>query len=142
MNVKQSKTAFLSEQTPDDEAVLGRLSAAVTARINRSRTLRLHERIIAHSLIAIAALAAFVPAVRDLSMGLAGSGFSAYASLAVSDSGYLLTSWKDILLSLLESLPIVNSIAVVGLILIFVNALRRDARYLSSLSGRKHAVTA
>lgn len=71
-------------------------------------------------------LAGLVPALRALTSDLTQSGFSEYFSLIFSDTGVILSSWKELFFSLAESLPIVSITAT--LLLLFVCFL--SLRYL------------
>jgi hypothetical protein len=80
----------------------------------------------AFSFFGLISLAGLVPALKVLTSDLTQSGFSEYFSLIFSDTGVILSSWKELFFSLAESLPIVSITAT--LLLLFVCFL--SLRYL------------
>jgi hypothetical protein len=74
--------------------------------------------------IGITSLGGLVPAFKILSNDLAQSGFFEYLSLAFSDSGLILSIWREFVFSLAESLPILSIIFTLSLIFIFFLSLK------------------
>jgi len=72
---------------------------------------------------AVAAGALLVPAWGALQNELALSGFTRFISLAFSDWSAIITYGKDLGISLLESLPVLSAVAVLGLLLAFMASL-------------------
>jgi len=103
----------------------------VTYRIHRYRLIRARIYLAVNSLCAIGAGFAFFPAIRYFSNSAAGSGFWQYSSLIFSNSSEALSSWKAVLLSVAESIPALEMAAVLGVVLVFANALRIITRYSS-----------
>jgi ABC-type phosphate/phosphonate transport system permease subunit len=93
-------------------------------RLERERRRAFRIRIALAGSIGLAALAAFVPAWNFLSSEAAQSGFAQFASLVFSDFSVVTAYWKDFLLSLLESLPVYGSLAVLGSLFAFGLSLR------------------
>jgi hypothetical protein len=60
-----------------------------------------------------------IPALKILSNDFTQSGFYEYLSLIFSSSGSIITYWKDFLLLLAESLPVISIISLCTLIFIF-----------------------
>ncbi|MCM2338978.1 MAG: hypothetical protein NDI62_00775 [Burkholderiales bacterium] len=69
------------------------------------------------SFIGILSLASFIPAWNILSSDLSQSGIFEYISLAFSNSGLVLSYWKEFTLSIVESIP--TGSIVLSLSLIF-----------------------
>jgi len=88
------------------------------------------------SLLALSIIA-FVPALGYCLKELGSSGFYEYSSLILSDGGVVLTYWKDLLIILLESLPVLGVVAVFSTVLLFLIALRKSVTDLSILFGNR-----
>ena len=71
-----------------------------------------------------------IPVLTILFSDLRKSGFYEYLSIAFSSSGSLITYWKDFLLLLGESLPIMSIIATLTLIFIFFLSLKYMMRQI------------
>jgi hypothetical protein len=93
---------------------------AVIARDKHINRLKLW----AFAFIGLASLAGLVPALKALLSDLAQSGFSEYFSLIFSDSGLILSYWKELFFSLAESLPILSVTLSLTLIFIFFLSLK------------------
>ena len=115
------------------EAIYKRIETNVIIRIENTRLNRARLYLTLHISSAVMALVAFIPVVKSFMTSSSQSGFSTYLSLFSSDWSYVLASWKDFGLSLIESLPIIETVLIVGLILIIANALRRGATYIPTL---------
>jgi len=76
------------------------------------------------TLAGIASLAGLVPAFKILSGDLVQSGFYEYFSLIFSDSGSVLSAWREFMFSLIESLPILSVIFTLSLVFVFFLSLR------------------
>jgi hypothetical protein len=90
----------------------------------------------------VAALATVVSFWSVLMVELAHSSFMSYASLVWTDSDAALANWKDVALSLLESLPVANIMAwlllaffVSGLVYMIGQLPRRDASHRRSFTA-------
>lgn len=68
------------------------------------------------SLVGIASFAGLIPAYKILLSELTQSGFYEYASLAFSDTSLLLSAWKELAFSLIESLPIMSIVFTLTLL--------------------------
>ena len=114
------------------------LEAAISGRIEhaRLRSSRMHAALHITSIVAVCA--AIVPAVRFFLDSAARSGFSEYLSLAWSDGGSVLGSWKTFLWSIMDSAPILETGIILALIVIFANSLRRGARYIGAIYAPVH----
>jgi hypothetical protein len=118
------------------------LSDAVLERIEVRRRRAARMRISLFGIVGLAAVAAFVPAWRELSAELAQSGFTQFLSLLFSDASALFTYWQDFALSLMESFPAAGAAAVSASVLVFLLSVRffaGDARVAFRRSGLAHA---
>jgi len=76
------------------------------------------------TLAGITSLVGLVSAFKILSSDLAQSGFYEYLSLAFSDSGLILSAWREFVFSLAESLPVLSVVFTLSLIFIFFLSLK------------------
>jgi hypothetical protein len=74
--------------------------------------------------IGLTSLAGLVPAFQILLNDLAHSGFYEYFSLLFSDGGSMLTYWKELALSLAESLPTMSIIFTLSLFFVCFLSLK------------------
>jgi len=94
------------------------------------RAIVLHDKCIARvklwafSAVGFFSLAGLVPTFKVLSTDLAQSGFYEYFSLIFSDSGLILSIWREFVFSLIESLPVLSIILSLTLIFIFFLSLK------------------
>src|SRR5882724_3294214 len=72
------------------------------------------------SFFGFVSLIALVPAVGKLLSDFSQSGFYEYLSLAFSNSGSVITYWKDFVSLLAESLPVLSIVLLLGLIFVFL----------------------
>jgi glucan phosphoethanolaminetransferase (alkaline phosphatase superfamily) len=71
-----------------------------------------------------ASLAGMIPTFQVLLNNMAHSGFYEYFSLIFSDGGSMFSYWKELILSLAESLPIMSIVFTLSLIFVFFLSLR------------------
>jgi hypothetical protein len=101
------------------------LLANVMDQIHRQRQVaKTRNRLIVFSLGLVGSVAAFIPMIKSLIVGLNNSGFFQFFSLLFTDSKTVLAYWDNFLLTLLESLPILSLIAVLAIVLIFLESLK------------------
>jgi hypothetical protein len=81
-------------------------------------------------------LAGLVPAFKILSGDLAQSGFYEYFSLLFSDSGSILSHWKELFFSLAESLPATSIVLTLSLLFVCLLSLR----YLMKQIGQRQTI--
>ncbi len=72
----------------------------------------------------LASFIGLIPVVKILLTDLAQSGFYEYFSLIFSDSGTIFLYWKELILSLAESLPIMSVVYAFSLLFIVFLSLR------------------
>jgi hypothetical protein len=99
------------------EGVVARLREDVAFR-------RLRRRFVKFLFCFITSATALPFAVMSFNDAAAASGFNAFLSLVVSDSGVALQNWSEFSLSLLERLPITGAIVLVGVALVFLASAR------------------
>ena len=78
----------------------------------------------AFSVIGFVSLVGLVPAFKTLSSDLAQSGFYEYLSLVFSNSGSVVSYWKELVFSLAESLPAMSVILTLSLVFVFFLSLK------------------
>ncbi|MFA6354440.1 MAG: hypothetical protein WCX12_02030 [Candidatus Paceibacterota bacterium] len=113
----------------------------IILRINterRRRTIRF--RIGLFGVLAVTAVAAFIPAWQELQSEMAGSGFSQFFSLIFSDTQVVLTYWREFILSLIESMPILGITVVLGLVLVFLASVKFLVRDFSAVFSRSQLI--
>ena len=84
-----------------------------------------------------ASIAGLVPVIKMLLTDLSQSGFYEYFSLIFSDSGTIFLYWKELILSLVESLPIMSIIYTLSLLFIVFLSLR----YLMKQVGKNNQLS-
>jgi cellulose synthase/poly-beta-1,6-N-acetylglucosamine synthase-like glycosyltransferase len=118
------------------EALRSELPAGLAARIEgallRARTRRerlCHAvRMLCASLSLISFAGLFV-SVRELARAASASGFTSYASLAISDSSVVVAHSDSFLASLAESLPSTETAVFLALVSVFLVSLRSAVAY-------------
>jgi hypothetical protein len=90
----------------------------------------------AFSLAGIISFAGLVPAFKILSSDFAQSGFYDYFSLLFGSNGSIISYWKELAFSLLESLPAISIILTLSLVFICFLSLR----YLMKQVGRHQLI--
>ena len=107
-----------------DEQILNR----IMGRITEIRLFRRRMRLMSFGALGVVALAAVVPAWRELSSEAASSGFWQYLAMLVHDPVFAVTAWKDFAVLLAESLPAFGIAAVAASILTFGVSVRSVVR--------------
>ena len=72
------------------------------------------------SFVGFLSVVGFVPAIKALLTQFTQSGFYEYLSLAFSSGSNLSLYWKELMMSLVESLPVINIILLLGIVFIFL----------------------
>ena len=85
------------------------------------------------STLAMASLAALVPAFQYAAEELSQSGFSTYFLLLFSDSRIVLANWQSFGLSLMESLPMVEITIMLSAMFVFLFSLKQVVNCQSPL---------
>jgi hypothetical protein len=112
------------------------LFEGVFARLHEDVAFRRLRRRFVKFLLCLTASATALPfAVLSFSEAAAASGFNAFLSLIVTDSGLALQNWAEFGSSLLERLPITGALVIVGVSIIFLASARevlKDIRVLKT----------
>jgi len=77
------------------------------------------------------------PVSKSVYINFAESGFFKFFSLIFSDFNAVMASWKNYLISLLETLPVMNLILLLAVFLIFLEALKFLAKNIKIISQTK-----
>lgn len=101
------------------------LYAAVLARIVLARQRQARMKTLWLGISSFVCGLAFVPALGYAGQELYSSGFYAYTSLLFSDGGFVISAWREVGLSLIESLPSVALLLLLGLGVALAWSLRR-----------------
>ncbi len=96
------------------------LLGIVLARIQREQARLARLRVTFYSFGTILSLSAGSLVTVSLARSLRASGFYDYASLALSGDSTFLTYWRELGLSLLESVPLVTVLTLLFVLLILV----------------------
>ena len=78
----------------------------------------------AYGFVGLVSFAGLIPAFKILFTDLAHSGFYEYFSLIFSDTGSIFSYWKELTLSITESLPVFSIIFTLSLLFICFLSLR------------------
>jgi hypothetical protein len=93
---------------------------AIVVRDKRNTKIKLW----AFTLLGSTSFVGLVPVFKILLNDLTQSGFYEYVSLVFSDTGLMLSYWKELSFSLAESLPIMSTIFTLSLIFIFFLSIK------------------
>lgn len=107
-----------------------KIEKIVMFRIERSRTINRRVHLFFHSGSALIAVIIFVPVINNFMSNASQSGLSSYISLLTTDSASVLGSWKVLGLSIIESIPVLDTTIILGLVLIIGNAVHRAKLYI------------
>ena len=130
-----SPTAMLDQNCPTE-----RLCQKVMWKIEQREIARARYRSSGFGLIVIAAIVAFIPAIKYLVNSASTSGFGQYFSLFISDGSYAMSNWKNIAMSITEALPITAIMAIVALLLICLSSIRSFMKYRSEVNAHQFAM--
>lgn len=90
---------------------------------------RTRIRLIAQSIGVLASLILLIPAYQFASTEWSQSEFGSYFSLILSDGSLALTYWKELLLSLGESAPLLGMSALASTLVIGISSLTASTRH-------------
>lgn len=115
------------------------LSAKIQSAIQKEVQLRsLRRRAMAFA-VGFVALASFMAVYWNMFMGeMSNSSFFAYLKVILSDYDVVLVYWKEMALSLLESLPVVNLIALSLLVFFGLSLLSKLLQIRSQKTHLTH----
>lgn len=102
----------------------------VMLRLDKERKLQaLRQRLILVAASFLPLLAIAVPVWRSFQLDIIQSGFGEYMSLILYDFKIVLANWQDFGLILLESLPVISTVAMLTLLLGWLLALKFAVKY-------------
>lgn len=101
--------------------------------VNRNRR-NTQTKFWVYSVLSSISFISLFPTLKQLGVSFERSGFYDYFSLAFSDSKLALLHSKEVSLSLVESLPVLNIILFLSIVLIFIMSLRFMVRNIRSSS--------
>ena len=107
-------------------------AAEVWLSIKREEKKNARRKLWLLSTLGISSLSAAIPTASAALRDLAGSGFYEYLSLAFSNGGRALEYWKELSLSLLESLPVTGLSVSLFLVFVFFLFARQASRQIES----------
>ncbi len=113
---RKFKALWLELKQPLPADLEARVIGHLRAAERRFYTLRL----IGWSGLTISSLAALIPALNYLTTAVSTSGFYQYLSLALTDQSVFISYWRELALSLTESLPIMAVTAVLSLLAVLL----------------------
>jgi len=106
--------AFKNSVYEPNQDLEGLIWSSIIKRDKRNAQFKLW----AFGLVGVASLAGLVPTFKILFTDLTRSGFYEYFSLIFSDTGSIISYWKELAFSLAESLPIISIISVLSLLFV------------------------
>ena len=114
------------------------LAENIWQTIMRRNKRQIQFRLWAFACLGIASLGGLVPVFKMLLGDLTQSGFYEYFSLIFSDGGSIVSYWKELVLSLAESLPVMSIIFALSLVFVFFLSMR----FLMKQINRDHLILA
>jgi len=80
--------------------------------------------------VGILSLVGLVPAFKILSSDLAHSGFYEYLSLTFEGGGVIISYWKELSLSIVESIPVMSTLLTLSLLFVCLLSLKYLTRQI------------
>jgi len=100
------------------------LSEAIWHNIIKKEKFLIRFKVYAFSLLGFLSIAGIIPVAKSLFVEFTQSGFYEYFSLFFSSGSSLSFYWKELTLSMAESLPVLDIIFLFSLVFIFLFSLR------------------
>ncbi len=126
-----------------EQKISSEIETRVMIRIEHSRVFHARVYFGLHVISIFIAVAVCVPVAQSFMTTASTSGLSSYLSLLSTDGGYVMASWKDLSLSIVETFPIIQTTLILGLVLVIGNSLRRGTRYIPALTiHNEHMISA
>jgi len=123
---KELKKAFNKARYEEEQGLVLTIWNDITIRNKRM----MHFKLWAFSSISLASLIGLIPILRSLSSDLTQSGIYDYLSLLFSNNGSISFYWRELALSIAESLPTMGIILSLSLILILFLSLKFTAKQI------------
>ncbi len=125
--MKQTHYQELFRKLPRVVAPQG-LHRSVIMGVNEARVRVMRIKFAVFSVLGLASGATLFPLVSLTGTKMLESGFLDYASLAVSDSGAVLSYWREFSITLIESLPILGLTLILCALLTSLQTFRLAAK--------------
>jgi len=139
------KTLFskLNDTKSSQDTVLTQeLVRQIEMRITHARLMQSRIRATVYMSCAFVAVILCIPIIQSIMSSMANSGFSTYFSLIISDSSYIMSSWKEFGMTLVESFPIWSGAAALAMVLAFTYSLSKSLFYIKTIKTEtKHLHT-
>jgi hypothetical protein len=116
------KNNILEKEPPAD------LSGLILRRINRRRIRAARLRFGIFFGLSLVSISALAPALQYFVSEFYSSGFYNYVTLALSDSGSILTYWKEFGFALADSFPTMAAAAVFSALFVLLGSIRNLSR--------------
>ena len=117
-----------------------RISTGVMNRVHHTRLIRARIRFAIHGTITLGASLTLVPTIHYAITEASQSGFTEYLSLALSDSSTVFNNLKIFSLSIIESAPMIGSIACLTILAIIIYSGQKGFTYAAQ--SRREALYA
>lgn len=132
--LNQSPQNFIAYEPPKG------LFEKVILRLKREQRIAAIRRLAVFGLTTISSALAFIPAFQMAKTGFAESGFGQFFSLLFSDFGIVVAFWQNFALSLLEALPVVSLLVLLGTLLIFLESLKLLVKNIKFIFNSKQLI--
>jgi len=106
-----------------------KMVSRINANIEHHVIIRSRAKALAYGLLTMTTLLIFIPVFQYTNTQAISAGFYEYVSLFSSDSLYMIQNWKITTLSILESLPMLGTILMLGIILVSIYAFKKSFSY-------------
>ncbi len=111
----------------------------IMLRIDAERkTIAMRRRFVLAAISFLAFSASAIPVWKYFQTNITQSGFSQYLTLIFYDFKIVTANWQDYTLSLLESLPVISTVALLAVILALLAALKVMVQYSKSFFSISH----
>ncbi len=134
---KELKKAFQNAKYEENQNLALNVWNTISIRNKHIKTIKIWG----FSFASLASLVSFIPAWKALTSDLTQSGIYDYFSIIFSNNGSILSYWKELSLSIIESLPTMSIVLSLSLIFVFILSLKYVAKqiikpvYLDDRSG-------
>lgn len=123
---KRPLALFVSDEEDD---MADRLCRRVMQKVERREMSIMMVWVLSYGIVFAAAAYGLIRAVQYMVQRFIDSGLSDYISLIWSDGSYVMSHWRDLFLSMVDTLPVTAMMAVVALILVGMASFRWCLKY-------------
>jgi hypothetical protein len=96
----------------------------ILARISESRRHDARVKVITFGVVSTGALLTMIPLATTLGSDVTHSALSQYVSIIFTDSDVFIVAWKDILLGIIETIPLTEITLSIGVLFIFLYSIK------------------